>query len=73
MLSVDTFRLEIVTGPDPDSAAMLAFFTADGIAAAIGQARRLLAAAEGPDDRFGELYVRDGELATWLTTLHLGA
>lgn len=72
-LSADTFRLEIVTGPDPDSPSLLAFFDADGITEAIGQGRRLLAAAHGPDDRYGELYMRDGDQATWLTTLHLGA
>jgi hypothetical protein len=69
----EEYRLEIVTDPDPDSPAAIVWFRADGIAAAIAQARRLLAALDGPGDPYGELYQRNGDLADHLTTLHLGA
>ncbi|WP_245923928.1 hypothetical protein [Paractinoplanes atraurantiacus] len=67
------FRLEIVAGPDPDSPSAVVWFRADGIAAAIAQGRRFLAVADGSDDRYGELYQRNGDLADFLTTIHLGA
>jgi hypothetical protein len=67
------YRLEIVTDPDPDTPVALIWFRADGIAAAIAQARRLLATLDGPDDQYGELYQRNGHLTDFLTTLHLGA
>ena len=66
------FRLDIVTDPDPDAPAVIVWFRADGIAAAITQARRFLAAHDGPDDQYGELSQRNGEMADLLTTLHLG-
>ncbi|RZU46548.1 hypothetical protein EV385_6622 [Krasilnikovia cinnamomea] len=67
------YRLEIVTDPDPDYPAAIVWYRASGIAAALSQARRLLAAHDGPDDQYGELYQRNGELADYLTTLHQGA
>jgi hypothetical protein len=70
----DEFRLEIVTDPDvPDVSDAVVRFHADGIAAALAQARRLLAAHDGPADQYGELYQRNGDLADFLTTVHLGA
>jgi hypothetical protein len=69
----EQYRLEIVTDPDPDVPAALVVFRADGIAAAIATARRLLAAVDGPDDQYGELYQRNGDLADFLTTIHQGA
>jgi hypothetical protein len=67
------FRLDIVTDPDPDAPTAIVWFRADGIAAAIAQARRFLAAYDGPADLYGELYQRIGNLGDFLTTLHLGA
>jgi hypothetical protein len=67
------FRLDIVTDPDPDAPTAIIWFRADGIAAAIAQARRFLAAHDGPDDLYGELSQRNGDLADFLTTIHLGA
>jgi len=67
------FRLDIVTDPDPDSPTAIVFYRADGIAAAIAQARRLLAAHDGPDDLYGELSQRNSDRADFLTTVHLGA
>ena len=66
----DEFRLDIVTGPDPDSPTAVVWFRADGIAAAIAQGRRFLAAL---DDQYGELSQRNGDMADFLTNLHLGA
>jgi hypothetical protein len=69
----EQYRLEIVTDPDPDVPAALVVFCADGIAAAIATARRLLAAVDGPGDQYGELYQRNGDMADFLTTIHHGA
>jgi hypothetical protein len=69
----EEYRLEIITDPDPEVPAALVVFRADGIAAAIATARRILAAVDGPADQYGELYQRNGELADFLTTIHLGA
>lgn len=69
----EEYRLEIVTDPDPDTPTALVWFRADGIAAAIAQARRLLAALDGPADAYGELYQRNGAMADFLTTIHRGA
>ena len=69
----DEFRLEIITDPDPDTPAAIVWFHADGIAAAIITARRHLAVHPEPDDAYGELYLRDGTTAVYLTTLHRGA
>jgi 5'-deoxynucleotidase YfbR-like HD superfamily hydrolase len=66
------FRLDIVTGPDPDDPAGIVWFRAASTDAATAQARRHLAAHLGPDDRYGELYRRDGDLAEFLDTIHLG-
>ena len=65
----EQYRLEIVIDPDPDVPAALVMFYAAGIATA----RRLLAAVDGPGDQYGELYQRIGEMADFLTTIHLGA
>ena len=67
------YRLEIVTDPDPDTPAAIVWFRAAGTAAATDQARRLLAALHGPDDQYGELYQRNGDLAEYLDTVHRGA
>jgi hypothetical protein len=67
------FRLDIVTDPDPDAPTAIVWYRADAIAAAIAQARRFLAAHDGPDDQYGELSQRNGDLADFLTTIHLGA
>jgi hypothetical protein len=67
----DEFRLEIITDPDVPGAVVR--FHADGIAAALAQARRLLAAHDGPADTYGELYQRNGNLADFLATVHQGA
>jgi hypothetical protein len=69
----EDYRLEIVTDPDPDFPDTVVRFSAGGISAALAQARRLLAAHDGPDDQYGELYQRCGQLADHLTTIHLGA
>jgi hypothetical protein len=69
----EQYRLEIVTDPDPDVPADLVVFFADGIAAAIATARRILAAVDGPGDQYGELYQRNGAMADFLTTIHRGA
>jgi putative hydrolase of HD superfamily len=66
------FRLDIVTGPDPDDPAGVVWFRAESIDAANAQARRFLTAHRGPDDRYGELYQRNGDLGDYLTTIHLG-
>jgi hypothetical protein len=69
----EQYRLEIITDPDPDVPAALIIFRAHGIAAAIATSRRILAAVDGRGDQYGELYQRNGELADFLTTIHLGA
>lgn len=74
----EEYRLEIVTDPDPDVPAVIVWYRADGIAAAIAKARRWLAARPddhgGPGEQYGELYQReDGDLGVHLTTIHLGA
>jgi hypothetical protein len=67
------FQLDIITGPEPDDPAAVVWFRACSTAAAIEQARRFLVAHLGPDDRYGELYQRDGDLAEFVDTIHLGA
>ena len=54
------FRLDIISDPDPDIPAVIVWFRATTPAAATVYARRVLAQHHGPDDRFGELYQRDG-------------
>ena len=70
---VTEFRLDIVTSPEPGDPAAVVWFKAEWIAEAIEQARRFLAAHQGPDDRYGELYQRNGHWGDFLTTIHLGA
>jgi hypothetical protein len=66
------YRLDVVTDPDVDNPQALMYFTARSPEAAVNQARRLLADVDGPDDRFGELYVHDGEgTAVHVDTVHL--
>ena len=67
------FRLDSITGPNPDSPAAIIWLSVDGIAAAIAAARRILAGHDGPGDAYGELYVRHGQRADFLTTIHVGA
>lgn len=71
----EQYRLDIITDPDPAApTAAVVVYQADGIAAALGQARRLLVAHDGPDDQYGELYQREGEHpGLHLTTVHRGA
>jgi hypothetical protein len=66
------FRLHIISDPNPDVPATIVFYRADGLAAAIAQGRRFLAAADGPDDRYAELYQRNGNHGDHLTDIHLG-
>ena len=66
------YRLEIVTDPDPDTPAAIVWYRAAGTTAAIAQARQLLAAHDGPDDEYGELYQRHGDTAEYLDTIHQG-
>jgi len=70
--TTDEYRLDVVTDPDVDNPQAIAYFVADDIDAACHQAARLLAAVDGPDDRFGELYVHDGDgTAVHADTIHL--
>lgn len=72
--ATDEYRLDIVTDPEPDSPQTVAYFMAITMDAACQQAQRLLAAADGPDDRYGELYVHDGTgVAVYCDTIHLPA
>jgi hypothetical protein len=65
------FRLDIFVDPDSETAAAILYYQADGLAAAIAQARRFLAAHPGPDDRYGELHQRHGDLGDYLADIHL--
>lgn len=72
--TTDEYRLDVVTEPDVDTPQTIVYFTARDVDAAAGQAQRLLAAVDGPDDRFGELYVHDGDgTALYCDTIHLPA
>lgn len=72
--TTDEYRLEVFVDPDADTPRALTYFTAAGADAAVDQARRILAAVDGPDDRWGELYVHDGDgSALHFDTIHLPA
>ncbi|TNH28789.1 hypothetical protein FHG89_14205 [Micromonospora orduensis] len=70
--ATDEYRLDIVTDPEPDSPQAVSYFTASDPETASRQAQRLLAAVDGPDDRYGELYAHDGDGgAVHFDTIHL--
>ncbi|MBM0235106.1 hypothetical protein JNW91_26870 [Micromonospora sp. STR1_7] len=70
--TTDEYRLDIVTDPEPDIPQVVSYFTASDPEAASQQALRLLAAVNGPDDRYGELYTHDGDGgAVHVDTIHL--
>ncbi|MGC4808618.1 hypothetical protein [Micromonospora sp. DT233] len=72
--TTDEYRLDVVTDPDVDSPQAVTYFTAADVDAASYQAVRLLAAVDGPDDRYGELYAHDGDgNAVHCDTIHLPA
>lgn len=72
--TTDEYRLDVVTDPEPDNPQAVVYFTADDVEAAERQAQRLLAAVDGPEDRYGELYVHDGDgTALYCDTIHLPA
>lgn len=72
--ATDEYRLDVVTDPDVDTPQAVFYFTAADVDAACGRAERLLAAVDGPNDRFGELYVHDGDgTALYCDTIHLPA
>lgn len=54
--TTDEYRLDVITDPDPDNPQAVIYFMAADMDSACDQAARLLAAADGPDDRYGELY-----------------
>ncbi|MFY1621602.1 hypothetical protein ACN268_00190 [Micromonospora sp. WMMD735] len=72
--TTDEYRLDVVTDPDVDNPQAVTYFTAADGDTACHQAVRLLAAVDGPDDRYGELYVHDGDgNAVHYDTIHLPA
>ncbi|WP_431913698.1 hypothetical protein [Micromonospora carbonacea] len=72
--TTDEYRLDVVTDPEPDNPAAVVYFTAADLDAACRQAQRLLDAVDGPADRYGELYVHDGDgTAVHCDTIHLPA
>ncbi|GIJ28318.1 hypothetical protein Vqi01_34800 [Micromonospora qiuiae] len=72
--TTDEYRLDVVTDPEPDNPQAVVYFTAADVNAAADQAQRLLAAIDGPADRYGELYVHDGDgTALYCDTIHLPA
>ena len=72
--TTDEYRLDVVTNPDVDNPQTVTYFTAADVNAACHQATRLLAAVDGPDDRYGELYAHDGDgNAVHCDTIHLPA
>lgn len=74
--TTDEYRLDVFTDDlEPDTPEAVAYFTAaDGVDAACRQAQRLLAAVDGPADRYGELYAHDGDgNAVYCDTIHLPA
>jgi hypothetical protein len=64
------FLLDIVTEQHDEPVAVV-WFTAFTTAAAIGQARRFVAAYDGPAGRFGELYARHGDVAEYQTEIEI--
>jgi len=74
MGTTDEYRLDVVTDPEPDTPQAVTYFTAADVDAACRQAQRLLAAVDGPADRYGELYAHDGDgTAVYCDTIHLPA
>jgi hypothetical protein len=72
--TTDEYRLDVVTDPEPDNPQAVIYFTAADVEAAERQASRLLAAVDGPEDRYGELYAHDGDgTAVYCDTIHLPA
>ncbi|WP_018255979.1 hypothetical protein [Salinispora mooreana] len=72
--ATDEYRLDIITDPDPDNPQAIAYYTAADMDAACDQAALLLAAVDGPADRYAELYVHDGDgTALHCDTIHLPA
>ena len=64
------FLLDIVT-EQADEPVAVVWFTAFTTAAAIGQARRFVAAHDGPAGRFGQLYARRGDVAEYQTDIEI--
>ncbi|MBM0279808.1 hypothetical protein [Micromonospora tarensis] len=74
MGTTDEYRLDVVTDPEPDTPQAVIYFTAADVETASWQAQRLLVAFDGPVDRYGELYVHDGDgAAVYCDTIHLPA
>lgn len=72
--TTDEYRLDVVTDPEPDTPQAVVYFTASDADTASRQAQRLLAVIDGPKDRYGELYVHDGDgTALYCDTIHLPA
>ncbi|MFG1955400.1 hypothetical protein [Micromonospora sp. NPDC048830] len=72
--ATDEYRLDVVTDPEPDNPQAVVYYTATDVNAACRQAEKLLAAIDGPTDRYGELYVHDGDgIALYCDTIHLPA
>jgi len=69
----DEYRADLICGPDPDSPTAVIWYLAGSHHAAIAQARAFLAALDGPDDRFAEVYTRRGDVGEYLSDVHLGA
>jgi hypothetical protein len=71
----DEYRADLICGPDPDSPTAVIWYRATSQPAAIAQARAFLAAQEGPDDRFAEVFThnRESDVGEYLTDVHLGA
>jgi hypothetical protein len=73
-MATEEYRLDVVTDPDPDTPLHTEYLTATDVDAAAQQAQRLLAAVDGPEDRYGELYVHNGNGgAAYVDTIHLPA
>ncbi|MFY1599530.1 hypothetical protein [Micromonospora sp. WMMD737] len=60
MTVTSDYRLDVVTDPEPDLPQTVHYYTATDVDDACRQARQLLDDADGPTDRYGELYVHDG-------------
>ncbi|MFI7074935.1 hypothetical protein [Micromonospora sediminicola] len=70
--TTDEYRLDVVTEPELDDPQAVIYFTANGVDTAERQAQRMLAAVNDPADRYGELYVHDGDgTAVYCDTIHL--
>lgn len=72
--ATDEYRLDIVTDPDPDNPQAVIYYAAPDMDGACHQAARLLAAVDGPEDRYADLYCHDGDgTALYCDTIHLPA